>query len=73
MTENLHMAHKKQNKQKRPQKTLCVHSARYTQCIQVSSSKLKLPKHIHTNNVQTAPIHPPHPLPKGQLYIAVKW
>ena len=66
------MAHKKQkNKKNIPQKT-CVFTAPDTQYIQVSSRKLKLPKHIHTNNVQTAPIHPPHPLPKGQLYIVVK-
>ena len=39
MNENLYIAHKKL-----PHKTLRVHSARYTQCIHVSSRKLKLPK-----------------------------
>ena len=42
MNENLYIAHKKL-----PHKTLRVHSARYTQCIHVSSRKLKLPKDIH--------------------------
>ena len=39
-------------------KTLRVHSARCTQCIYVRSQKLKLPKGIDTNKVQTAPTHP---------------
>ena len=30
-----------------------------TQCIHVGSHKLKLPKEIHTNKVQTAPTYPP--------------
>ena len=34
--------------EKLPHKTLRVHSARYTQCIHVSSCKLKLPNDIHT-------------------------
>ena len=42
MNENLYIAHKKL-----PHKTLRVHSARYTQCIHVSSRKLKLPKDMH--------------------------
>ena len=33
---------------KLPHKTLRVHSARYTQCIHVSSRKLKLPKDMHS-------------------------
>ena len=37
---------------------LRVHSARYTQCIHVSSRKLKLPEDIDTNTLQTAPSHP---------------
>ena len=44
MNENLYIAHKK----KLPHKTLRVHSARYTQCIHVSSRKLKLPKDMHS-------------------------
>ena len=43
MNENVYIAHKKL-----PNKTLRVHSARYTQCIHVSSRKLKLPKDTHT-------------------------
>ena len=44
MNENLYTAHKKL-----PHKTLRrVHSVRYTQCIHVSSGKLKLPKDTHT-------------------------
>ena len=42
MNENLYIAHKKL-----PHKTLRVHSARYTQCIHVSSRKLKLSKDTH--------------------------
>ena len=42
-------------------KTLHVHSTRHTRCIQVSSRKLKLPKEVHTNKVQTAPTHIPPP------------
>ena len=38
-----------------------VHRARYTECIHVSSHKLKLPKDIHTIKVQTAPTYPPLP------------
>ena len=57
MNENLYIAHKKL-----PHKTLRVHSARYTQCIHVSSRKLKLPKYMHSyQKVQTAPTHPPLP------------
>ena len=44
MNENLYIAHKKL-----PHKTLRVHSAKYTQCIHVSSRKLKLPKDMHLN------------------------
>ena len=51
MNENLYMAHKKL-----PHKTLRVHSARYTQCIHVSSRKLKLPKDMHS--------YPPTPFQK---------
>ena len=43
MNENLYIAHKNL-----PHKTLRVHSARYTQCIHVSSRKLKLPKDMHS-------------------------
>ena len=39
-----------------PHKTLRVHSARYTQCIHVSSRKLKLPKDMHS--------YPPTPFQK---------
>ena len=50
------MAHKK-----RSHKTLRVHSARDTRCIiSTGSHKLKLPKDIHTNRVQTDPTYP-HP------------
>ena len=53
MNENLYIAHKKL-----PHKTLHVHSARYTQCIHVSSRKLKPPKDMHSyQKVQTA-THP---------------
>ena len=41
MNENLYIAHKNL-----PHKTLRVHSARYTQCIHLSSRKLKLPKEM---------------------------
>ena len=47
MNENVYIARKKL-----PHKTVRVHSARYTQCIHVSSGKLKLPKDIHTNKVK---------------------
>ena len=41
-------------RKKLPHKTLRVHSARYTQCIHVSSRKLKLPKDMHSyQKVQT--------------------
>ena len=57
MNENLYIAHKKL-----PHKTLRVHSARYTQCMHVSSRKQKLPKDMHSyQKVQTAPTHPPLP------------
>ena len=49
--ENLFIAHKNL-----PLKTLRVHSARYTQCIHVSSRKLKLPKDMHS--------YPPTPFQK---------
>ena len=51
-------------------KTLRVHSARYTQCIHVSSRKLKLPKDTHTKKHKQ--LLPSHPFPKVELYIAVK-
>ena len=41
--------------------------ARYTQCIHVSTHKLKLPD-IHANKVQT----PPQPPTQVELYIVVK-
>ena len=66
MNVNLYIAHKKL-----PHKTLHVHSARYTQCIHVSSRKLKLAKDTNTKKVQTAPV-PTYPFPKVELYIAVK-
>ena len=44
-------------KKKNPHKTLRVHSARYTQCVHVSSCKLKTSKDTHTNKVQPAPTH----------------
>ena len=65
MNENLYIAHKKL-----PYKTLHVHSARYTQCIHVSSRKLKLPKDTHTKRYKQ--LLPNHPIPKVELYIAVK-
>ncbi len=65
MNENLYIAHKKL-----PHKTLRVHSARYTQCIHVSSRKLKLPKDTHTKRYKQ--LLPTHPFPKVELYIAVK-
>ena len=46
-----------------PDKTLLVHRARYRQRIHVGSHKLKLPKHFHTDGVQTTPTH--SPLPKS--------
>ena len=51
MNENLYIARKKL-----PHKTLRVHSARYTQCIHVSSRKRKLPKDMHS--------YPPTPFQK---------
>ena len=48
---------------KLPHKTLHVHSARYTQCMHVSTCKLKLPRDIHTSKVQT-PL-PTHPFPES--------
>ena len=65
MNENLYIAHTKL-----PHKTLRVHSARYTQCIHVSSRKLKLPKDTYTKRYKQ--LLPPHPFPKVELYIAVK-
>ena len=65
MNENLYIAHKKL-----PHKTLRVHSARCTQCIHVSSRKLKLPKGTHTKRYKQ--LLPTHPFPKVELYIAVK-
>ena len=65
MNENLYITHKKL-----PHKTLRVHSARYTQCIHVSSRKLKLPKDAHTRKYKQ--LLPTHPFPKVELYIAVK-
>ena len=65
MNENLYIAHKKL-----PHKTLRVHSARYTQCIHVSSRKLKLPKDSHTEKYKQ--LLPTHPFPKVELYVAVK-
>ena len=66
MNENLYIAHKK----KLPHKTLRVHSARYTQCIHVSSRKLKLPK--DTNTKKYKQLLPTYPFPNVELYIAVK-
>ena len=54
---NLYIAHKK----KLTHKTLRVHSARYAQCIHVSSRKLKTTKDSHTSKVQAASTHPPLP------------
>ena len=65
MNENLYIAHKKL-----PYKTLRVHSARYTQCIHVSSRKLKLPKDTHIKKYKQ--LLPTQPFPKVELYIAVK-
>ena len=65
MNENLYIAHKKL-----PHKTLHVHSARYTQCIHVSSRKLKLPKDTHTKRYKQ--LLPTHPFQNMGLYIAVK-
>ena len=65
MNENLYIAHKKL-----PHKTLRVHSVRYTQCIHVSSRKLKLPKDTHTKRYKQLLLT--HPFPKVELYIAVK-
>ena len=61
----LDIAHKKL-----PHETLHVHSARYTQCIHVSSCKLKLPKDTYTKKYKQ--LLPTHPFPKVQLYIAVQ-
>ena len=47
-----------------------VHSASYTQCIHVSSRKLKLPKDTHTKRYKQ--LLSTHPFPKVKLYIAVK-
>ena len=58
MNDNLYIAHKKL-----PHKTLRVHSARYTQCIHVSSRKLKLPKDTHTKKYKQ--LQPTHPFPKS--------
>ena len=67
MNENLFIAHKKL-----PHKTLRVHSARYTQCIHVSSRKLKLPKdNLYQKKYKQ--LLPTHPFPKVELYIAVKF
>ena len=55
MNENLYIVHKKL-----PHKTLRVHSARYTQCIHVSSRKLKLPKDVHS--------YPPTPFQSGTMH-----
>ena len=41
-----------------------------TQCIHVSSRKLKLPKDTHTKRYKQ--LLPTHPFPKVELYIAVK-
>ena len=60
MNENLYIAHKNL-----PHKTLRVHSARYTQCIHVSSRKLKTTKG-HA-------LIPTYPFPKVELYITVKY
>ena len=65
MNENLYIAHKKL-----PHKTLRVHSARFTQCIHVSSRKLKLPKDTHTKRYKQ--LLPTHTFPKVELYTAVK-
>ena len=65
MNDNLYIAHKKL-----PHKTLRVHSARYTQCIHVSSRKLKLPMDTHTKKYKQ--LLPTHPFPKVELYITVK-
>ena len=56
---------------KKEKKKYCVFTApdTHTQCMHVSSRKLKLPKDVHTNKVQ---IVPTHPLPKVQLYVGVK-
>ena len=64
MNENLYTAH-----EKLPHKPLRVHSARYTQCLHVSSRKLKLPKDTYKKYKQLLPTHP---FPKMELYIAVK-
>ena len=61
MNENLYTAQKKLT-----HKTLCVHSARYTQCIHVSSHKLKLPKDIHAKKYKQ-PLHT-QPFPTVQIY-----
>ena len=60
----IHIWHIK--KKKLPHKTSCVHSTRYTQCIHVSSHKLKVPKDIHTNKEQTSTTLPPPP-PEGAM------
>ena len=44
-----------------PHQTLCVDSARYTECIHVGSHKLLTAKDTHTQKVQTARNHPPTP------------
>ena len=44
---------------KLPYKTMHVHSIRYTQCIHLSSCKLKTTKGHSYQKIQTAPTHPP--------------
>ena len=61
MNENLYTAH-----EKLPHKPLRVHSVRYTQCLHVSSRKLKLPKDITKKYKRLLPTHP---FPKVELYI----
>ena len=63
MNEILCIAHKKL-----PHKTLSVHSARYTQCITVSSRKLRT-KDAHTKKCKQ--LLPSHPSPKVELYIYI--
>ena len=55
------------SKQKPPHKTLRVHSARYTQCIHVSSRKLKIPKDTRTKKYKQ-PLTT-RPFPKVHLYM----
>ena len=65
MNKYLYTEHKKL-----PHETLRVHSARYMQCIHVSSRKLKPTKGPHTKRYKQ--LLPTHPFPKVELYIAVK-